>query len=143
LTNAVSGPGWLLQHSAHLAGTYTTLAEVQDVKGPPAILEHDEVTNQSSPNAYKEFITTVIDGGEVTFQANFIPGDATQNSTTGLLAWLQGRGIQDWQIVPPAPNAAHTILFTAYVTKWEPNFPVAKHADLSITLKVTGPVTVN
>lgn len=140
---AQAGPGWLLQHSAHSAGVYTTIAEVQDIKGPQQQAEIDEVTNQSSPNAYKEFITTVLDGGEVTFPCNFISNDATQNSTTGLLSWLQGRGLQDWQVVPPSPNAAHTIQFSGFVTKWETNFPVAKHADLQVTIKVTGPVVTN
>ena len=143
MSNAVAGPGWLLQHSAHGAGIYTTLTEVRDISGPPQSLEKDEVTNQSSPNFYKEWLTTLLDGGEVTFTCNFVPGDATQNSATGLLSWMQGRGIQDWQIVPPSPNAAHTIVFTAYVTKYETKFPVAKAATVDISLTVTGPVTVN
>lgn len=143
MSNAVAGPGWLLQHSAHGAGVFTTLSEVRDISGPPQTLEKDEVTNQSSPNFYKEWLATLLDGGEVTFTCNFIPGDATQNSTTGLLSWMQGRGIQDWQIVPPSPNAAHTLTFSGYVTKWDSKFPVAKAATLDITLTVTGPVTVN
>ena len=143
MSNAVSGPGWLLQHSAHGAGVYTTIAEVQDIKGPEQTAATDEVTNQSSPNYYKEYITTVLDGGSVTFMCNFIPGDATQNSSTGLLSWLQSRGLQDWQIVPPSPNAAHTIQFSGFVTKWGQNLPIAKHADLDVEIKITGAVTTN
>jgi hypothetical protein len=127
----------------HGAGVYTTLTEVRDISGPPQALEKDEVTNQSSPNFYKEWITTLLDGGSVTFTCNFVPGDATQNSATGLLSWMQGRGLQDWQITPPSPNSAHTITFSAYVTKYETKFPVAKAATLDIDLTVTGPVTVN
>lgn len=143
MSNAVVGPGWLLQHSAHGAGVYTTIAEVQDIKGPAQSADVDEVTNQSSPNFFKEFVTTVLDGGEVTFPCNYIPGEATQDGVTGLLSWLKGRGLQDWQIVPPSPNAAHTVQFSGFVTKWDPNYPVAKHADLSVTIRVTGPVTTN
>jgi len=139
---AVAGPGFLLQHSAHSAGVFTTVSEVKDIAGPPQTLEKDEVTNQSSPNFYKEWITTLIDGGEVTFSCNYIPGDATQNSATGLLSWLQGRGIQDWQIVPPSPNAARIIAFSGFVTHWEPKFAVAKAAQLDIKITVTGAVTV-
>ncbi len=143
MSNAVSGPGWLLAHSAHGAGVYTTLAEVQDIKGPSQAADVDEVTNQSSPNYFKEFIPTVLDGGEVTFNCNYIPGDATQNGLTGLLSWLKGRGIQDWQITPPGPYAANTLQFSAFVTKWDPSLPVAKHADIAVTLRITGPVTTN
>ena len=142
MSNADAGPGFLLQHSAHLAGVFTTISEVKDIAGPPQVLEKDEVTNQSSPNFYKEWITTLIDGGEVTFTCNYLPGDSTQNSSTGLLSWLQGRGLQDWQIVPPAPNAARIISFVAFVTHWEPKFAVAKAAQLDLKLTVTGPVSI-
>lgn len=140
MSNAVAGPGWLLQHSALGAGVYTTLSEVADIKGPAQVLETDEVTNQSSPNQYKEFIATLLDGGEVTFVCNYIPGDATQNSTTGLLSWMQARGLQDWKIVPPGSLSSHVITFSAYVTKWDTGLPVAKHATLDVTLRITGPV---
>ncbi len=142
MSNAVSGPGWLLQHSAHGAGVFTTLSEVRDIAGPAQILEKDDVTNQSSPNFYREWISTLLDGGSVTFVTNYIPGDSTQNSVTGLLSWMQGRGIQDFQIVPPSPNAARIIAFSAFVTKWDPKFPHGKAATLDIDLTVTGPVTI-
>jgi len=140
MSNAIAGPGWLLQHSVHGAGVFTTIAEVGDLKGPSQSLETDEVTNQSSPNQYKEYIATLLDGGEVTFPCNYIPGEATQDSVTGLLSWMQSRGLQDWQIVPPGSLSAHVISFSAYVTKWDTGLPVGKHASLDITLKITGPV---
>jgi hypothetical protein len=137
---AVAGPGWLLQHSALGAGVYTTLTEVKDIKGPAQSLETDEITNQSSPNQYKEYIATLLDGGEVTFQCVFVPGDATQDAVTGLLSWMQSRGLQDWKLVPPGTYSAHYMTFSAYVTKWDTGEPVAKHATLDVTLRITGPV---
>lgn len=143
MSGAVAGPGFLLQHSAHGAGVFTTITEVLDINGPAQAADTVEVTNQSSPNFYKEWLTTVIDGGSVTFTCNYVPGDATQNSVTGLLSWLQGRGLQDWQIVPPSPNGSHTVVFSAFVDKWQTKFPTAKQATIDIELKVTGAVTVN
>jgi Lambda phage tail tube protein, TTP len=142
-SSAVAGPGWLLQHSALGAGVYTTITEVKDIKGPAQALDTDEITNQSSPNQYKEFIATLLDGGEVTFQCVLVPGDATQDSVSGLLSWMQARGLQDWQIVPPGTYSSHTMTFSAYVTKWDTAEPVAAHATLDITLRITGPVTTN
>lgn len=139
---AVAGPGWLLQHSALGAGVYTTITEVKDIKGPAQALETDEITNQSSPNQYKEFIATLLDGGEVTFQCVLVPGDATQGSVAGLLSWMQSRGLQDWKLVPPSPYAADYLTWSAYVTKWDTGEPVGKHATLDVTLRITGPVVV-
>jgi len=139
-STGVAGPGWLLQHGTSGSGPWTTITEVKDITGPSQTLEKDEITNQSSPSAYKEWVTTLLDGGDVTFKCVLVPGDATQDSVTGLLSWMQGRGLQYWQIVPPGSYSAHTTAFTAYVTKWAPSFPVAKHAELDVTLTVTGPV---
>ena len=137
MSNAISGPGWLLADS--IIGT---IAEVRDISGPAQIAEKDEVTNQSSPNFYKEWIATLLDGGAVTFTCNYLPADATQGSSTGLLSFLKARGLRSWTITPPSPEAAHVVSFTAYVTKWDLKLPVAKAATLDVELAVTGPVTV-
>ena len=136
MSNAISGPGWILADS--IIGT---IAEVRDISGPAQVAEKDEVTNQSSPNFYKEWIATLLDGGAVTFTCNYIPGDASQDSSTGLLSFLQARGLRTWSITPPSPEESHVIGFTAYVTKWDTKFPFAKAATLDIELTVTGPVT--
>lgn len=131
MSNAVAGPGWLLKHSG------TLIAEVGDIKGPSQTAEKDDVTNQSSPSFYKEWITTLLDGGDVTFKCNYIPGDASQ---TGLLTALQARGVESFTI--DDPNATSTISFDARVTKWDVMMPYAKAASLDIVLAVTGPVSI-
>jgi hypothetical protein len=136
MSNAVSGPGWILADSV-----IGTISEVRDISGPAQISEKDDVTNQSSLNFYKEWLATLLDGGAVTFVCNYIPGDASQGSTTGLLSFLHARGLRTWTLTPPSPNAAHVIGFTAYVTKWDLKTPVAKAATLDVELTVTGPVT--
>jgi len=133
MSNAVAGPGFLLKHAG------TLIAEVRDINGPEQVAEKDDVTNQSSPNFYREWITTLLDGGDVTFTCNYIPGDSSQ---TAMLTALQNRGVEAFTIDPPAPNAAHQVAFSARVTKWGSKFPHAKAATLDITLAVTGPVTI-
>ena len=137
MSNAVAGPGWLLADSS-----IGTIAEVRDISGPAQVAEKDEVTNQSSPNFYKEWLPTLLDGGAVTFTCNFSPSDTTQVSASGLLSFLQARGLRTWTLTPPSPYAANVIGFTAYVTKWDSKEPFSKAATLDIELTVTGPVTV-
>ena len=132
MSSAVAGPGWLLKHAG------TLIAEVLDISGPEQTAEKDEVTNQSSPGFYKEWITTLLDGGDVSFDCNYIPGDSSQ---TGILTALQGRGVEAFTIVDPA--ATSTIAFNARVTKWGPKMPFSKKATLSIMLAVTGEVTIS
>lgn len=131
MTSAVSGPGWILKHAG------TTIAEVLDIDGPEQEAETDEVTNQSSPSNYKEYISTLLDGGDVKFKCNRIPGDSSQ---AGLLTALQGRGLEAFTL--DDPNSVETISFDARVKKWGTKYPVGKAATLDITLKITGPVTI-
>ena len=133
----VSGPGWILADTS-----IGTIAEVKDINGPAQVADKDEITNQSSPSAYKEWIITLLDGGAVTFDCVYIPGDASQGSVTGMLSFLQARGLRSFTITPPSPYAANVVSFDAIVTKWDSKFPVGKHATLSIELYVTGPVAV-
>jgi hypothetical protein len=133
----VSGPGWILADSS-----IGTIAEVKDISGPAQAADKDEITNQSSPSAYKEWIVTLLDGGAVTFQCVYVPDDATQGSTTGLLSFLQARGLRTWTLTPPTPYAANVIGFDAIVTKWDLKTPVGKHATVDVELYVTSPVTV-
>jgi hypothetical protein len=131
-SGAVAGPGWVLAHGG------TTIAEVRDISGPVATADTDDVTNQSSTGFYKEKITTLLDGGDVTFDCNYVPGNASQ---IALLTALQNRGIETFTLTPPGGGGSFA--FEARVSKWGlDKAPVAKAATLAITLAVTGPITV-
>lgn len=132
MSGAVAGPGWLLKHNG------TTISEVRDGSGPEQKAERDDVTNQSSPDFYKEWIPTLLDGGDVSFDCNYIPGDASQ---AGLLAAMQARSLEDFTLTAPAPYSGEVIGFQAYVVNWDIKWPHSKHSVLNVKLAVTGPVT--
>lgn len=133
MSGAVAGPGWLLKHSG------TLISEVIDISGPEQKAEKDDVTNQSSPGFYKEWIPTLLDGGDVSFNCNFIPGDASQGA---LLTAMQARTLEDFTLEPPSPYASEVITFTAFVMDWDIKTPHSKKATLQIKLAVSGPVTL-
>lgn len=136
MSNAVAGPGFLVKVSVHSAASYTTISEVKDIKGPEQTVTTVDVTNQSSPGNYKEWIPTLIDGGKLTFPANLLPTDASQ---TGLLSDLQARTLMDWELVIGGSGKA--MFFSGYVTKWGNEFPVANVAVLQVEIQITGQVT--
>ena len=132
MSDAQAGPGWLLKHSG------TLVAEVRDINGPEQIAETDDVTNQSSPNYYRERVTTLLDGGDVTLECNYIPGNSSQ---LALLTALQARGVESFTI--DQPSGGTVLAFQARISKWAPKMPRDKAATLDITLAVTGPVTAS
>lgn len=117
--------------------TFTVIAEVLDIKPPSFSADTEEVTHQESPGGFKEYVVTLLDAGEVTFDVNFIPTDASHQ---GLLSDLQARAKRNFQLVFPDGT---TWTFAAYVTGFEPDAPVGGKLSASVTLKVTGQPTLS
>jgi hypothetical protein len=138
MSNAIPGPGFLLQ--VDMTGTYTTIAEVKDITGPDTTVDVVDVTNQDSPDNFEEIIPTLKKGGTTSFDVNFVPTDATQDSTTGMLSFLNARTKMNWQVI--LPGTGLSVQFAGYVVKWGPKFPVANVATASMDIRVSGPVII-
>lgn len=150
MSKAVSGIGLKLQRGDGASPeVFTTVAEVLSIKGPSEKLDTHDVTNMDSPAAagytgiYREFIATLLDGGDVTFDINYLPNDASQ---LGLSGDRKNKILRDFQIVLPndplsSPLASlGTLVFKAYVVEGGYDFPIDKQMTESIKLKITGPV---
>lgn len=138
MSDAIAGPGFLLQ--VDVSGTYTTIAEVKDINGPETSVDVVDVTNQDSPDNFEEIIPTLKRGGTTSFDVNFLPADPTQDSTSGLLFYLNSRSLEAWQII--LPGTGLSVQFSGYVVKWGPKFPVANVATASMDVRVSGPVII-
>jgi hypothetical protein len=121
--------------------TFTTIAEVLDISGPEFELRTEEVTHHQSPGGWAEYIGTIKDGNEVTFDINYQPTHATHNESTGLLADLINRVKRNFQLVLPDAGTT-TISFTALVTNFPISEPVAGVLRTSVTMKITGQPTI-
>lgn len=134
---AVSSFGTLLKVGDGVTPTegFTTIGSVKDISGPSIAMETEDVTTHSSTAA--EFVATVIDYGEVSFDINFDYGD-TQHA--GLLTDLEAGTLRNFQIVLTDAGAT-TIDFAAIITKYELTAPVKGVLGASLTLKVSGAAT--
>lgn len=142
MSNAYSSFGTLLKIGDG-GGTevFTTVAEVKDISGPKLAMDTTEVTNMSSPNAFKEKIASLLDAGDVTFDVNFIPENATQGFSTGLLRDMLARNKRNFKLV--FTNLGNTTwAFNALVTGFQPTASVAGALTASITLTITGSPTL-
>jgi predicted secreted protein len=136
LSSAVSSFGTLLKigDGATPTEAFTTIAEVRDISGPGFTLDTEEVTNHSTTGGYKEYIATLKDGGEVTFDLNFF-----QHATHDDL-WddFEARTRRNFQIVFPITSGDDTLTFAAFVTNIGHEAPVQGVLTRSVTLRVTG-----
>jgi len=125
---------------------YTEIAEVRDMSPFSATRDDIDVTSRgtsaSNSSGWREFIGGYRDGGELTFEANWLIGDATQDEVTGLLYWFSSNDTpHPWRVV--SPSGLRKMEFCGYVSGFEPDYPLEDRAALSATIKISGAVTVS
>lgn len=120
-------------------GAFNKIAEVKSITGPELSLNAVDVTHQNSPNAFKEFIGGLRDGGEITIEGNFYPGDT--NGQKGLYDDLVAATVQDFRITFPA--ATGTVwTFKGLVTKFGTGAPLDDALSFSVSIKITAMPTL-
>jgi predicted secreted protein len=119
--------------------SFTAIAEITELTPPNESRDDIEVSNMSSSNGTREFISGWRDGGEVTFKANWLPTNSTQDKTTGLRATYNDNLNHNWQIV--LPGSVLTISFAGHLSTLESELPLDGAATLSGKIKVSGEIT--
>jgi predicted secreted protein len=118
---------------------FTKLAELKSIQRSGAKADQVDVTNMDSIGAYREYLATLLDAGEISFTGNYIPSDATQ---AALQTTFDARAVVNWKIVlPPAGTyivSLGTWTFAAFVTAFDFDIPHDKEATISGKLKITG-----
>jgi predicted secreted protein len=133
MTQAFKGQGTQLQRVG------VTVAEIINIDGPDGKAEFDDCTNMDSPSAFKEWIPTLLDSGELSFTGNFI--GAADASQAQLIADFNAQTLSTWTVL--FPGGKGQIDFSAYVGQFSLKVPHDKKVDFSSKLKITGPVTIS
>jgi len=115
------------------APTFTEVANVTSISGPSISRDTYDVTAHDSTGGYREFIGGLRDGGEVSFDLNFDPSEATHQT---LIGYLGDSVARDYQVT--LPDDAATFEFSAFLTGWEVGLPIDDKITASVTFKITG-----
>ncbi len=117
-----------------LARTGNDIAEVNAIDGPEKSLSPIDVTHLESPDRYREFIGGLRDGGEITIEGNFYPGDTL--GQVGLSDDLDAATVQDFTITFPASTGT-VWTFKGLVTKFKTGAALDDRLTFSVSIKVT------
>jgi hypothetical protein len=126
--------------SASLSGgvageTYTAIAEVKGVRGPSLSGGVVDVTSFDSTGV-REFISTLRDGGTVSFTCNYVPnGSGTGHELLNADVNL-GRAVKF--IIQFGNTITTELAFSGIVTGAEIGAELEQAVSLSVTIKVTG-----
>ena len=135
-TEADIGYGTLFQTSDdNSPAVWTTMGEVTNITPPAMARDSVDASHEQSPNGWREFIPGMKDGGEVSLELNYVPGNA---ATLALVAELNLSG--------QSATKPRRILFTdgsfwefnAFLTGFEPEAPLDDKMTAAVTFKVTG-----
>jgi hypothetical protein len=135
-SNAISAHGTLLQVGDAAPGTYATIAEVKDIKGPQIKGVREDVTNHSS-GGWKESRPVLKEGGKVSMSLNYVNAEVTHNKTTGLLYKAVNQTLGYFKLIFPDSSG---FTFTAYVDM-DYEAKVKGILSSSVELEITGALT--
>lgn len=117
---------------------FTTIPGVKDISGPEQTNDTEDVTAHDSPGRSEELIATILRTGEISFPINWDPSDTVHQT----LHTLKNTGeARNFRIIWPAETGMQST-FEALVTSFGPSAPVVGVLGSDITLKPTGPVTL-
>ena len=117
---------------------FTAVAEIRNIGGPEISVDTTDVTPHSTSAPWRHKVATLIDGGEVTLELNFLPGATDQ---AALRADMIARTKRNFRIEWPITPTAYRASFAGYVTKLSPSAPHDAELSASMTITITGAVT--
>ncbi|MCA1381300.1 phage tail tube protein [Bradyrhizobium sp. BRP23] len=118
---------------------FTTFAEVTGITPPAMSRDTIDATHELSPEAWREFIAGLKDGGEVSFDMNFVPNSVEAAALMAELDLTGSSAKKNRQIV--FPDGSY-FSFAAILTGYEPDAPIDDKMAAAVTLKVSGKPTL-
>lgn len=137
MSDAFSGVGAQFKRSDMATSPqFAAIAEVNDINGPEKSRNTIDTTSLDTDGGYKTFIGGFRDAGEVKLEMNFtFAGYDLMNDD------FEDDDPRDYQIV--LPDVGNTTLqFSALVTNLGMKIPKEDKVTASVTLKISGQVTL-
>lgn len=144
-SNAHTGMGAHVQKGdGNSPENFVSVLGIKSITGPQISRDTIDVTDMNSSGGWREFIGGLVDAGEVSFDANFLPRDPTQNQEDGgFMAEFDktscdSRG--NWRILLPecAGEPEGYFQFSGIVTGQQVEIPMDDVMGFSGTIKVSG-----
>jgi predicted secreted protein len=123
-----------------IATVMTVVPWVQSITGPDETFDVIDVTTHSSVGGYREFITGLADGGELTCTINWHDDEAAH---AALQDALTNRELTAFQLFWPGYDTLNLADFNGYVTGLTRASPTDAQITRDLTIKITGPVEVS
>lgn len=134
------GYGTILKVGATFAAITADVSLAQVTNVPPPSMSRDslDVTSQDSPDFTLEFIPGMVDPGEMSFDINWEPGNATDDVLLEMFAEQETR-LFSITFTQVSPN--RVCQFRAFLKSYEPSIPTKEAMTNTLSLQRSGPIT--
>lgn len=140
MSDAFSGVGTVFKRATGASSSggtvYAAIAEINSIGGPNKSRGTIDVTSLDSTGGYREFIASFRDPGEITLEMNF-----TRDGYDNLNDDFDSDSSVEYQIIL-SDTGNTTFDFAGYVTALGMAVPMDDKVTASITIKITGQVTM-
>lgn len=120
--------------------SFNTLAEVRKIGNFGSKAGLVDMTNLDSLNSAMEYIAAMKDGVQMSIECNFIPTNATQNTTSGLIKDQVNGTVRDFKL--QLPGSFGTFSFSGIVLEWNvPSLAPQDAITVTFGIKITGPIS--
>jgi hypothetical protein len=123
---------------------YTQIPKARNITPPAPTRDKIDATNQDSANFTREFVQGFIDPGQVSFTCVYEHDNTTQHAI--LNDYYSGAQTQAYWKVEVRNNITdaleRTITFPAYIATASLSLETEALREMSVTLEVTGAVTI-
>jgi len=131
----------LKRSNADSPETFTKVAQVLSISGPGISRDTIDSTDADATNDWRTYLSSYIDGGEITLEVNLDLDAATHGSPAGFLGDFADTTLRNYQVRFPDASPMSTWAFTGKVTGAEPSNPHDGMSTMSVTYKVTSEIS--
>jgi hypothetical protein len=118
---------------------FNTILDVLELTAPGISLDTEELTNHSQTDFYRKFGGTLLDAGELSAMVLYDPANATH---VQLVTDIQARTQRNFRMEFPGATTNARWSFSGFITEFTPETPTDEHLKASISIKLTGSVTI-
>ncbi len=115
---------------------FTDVAEISELNFLDMKKDSINVTNHSSADGFHEKLPGMKDAGAIAGKANWLPTNATQDGSTGLLAKFNDDDNHNFRIITAGSLA--TAAFTGHLTSFKADLPLLAQGALEFTIEISG-----
>lgn len=121
--------------------TYTVVNQIKTTNYSGTKLDTDDITNMTSPGAFREYAPTLNDAGQLAISGVFDPADPGQLMFSAAFNAQTLISVKHQFPVAQGQTTGFLRTFVGYVTENTLDLQFDKASTFNATIKITGPIT--